>query len=104
MPVRVTPHSVLIMEFGPDDAIDPDGPVTPYRQLAGILTARIRRGEWPPGRRIASEKDLVQQYGLARSTVRRAIAVLVEDGVIYVVPQRGAFVADEPPPADTPAP
>lgn len=104
MPVRVTPHSVTIMDFGPDDSIDPDGPVTPYKQLAGILAARIRGGEWAPGRRIASEKDLVQQYGLARSTVRRAIAVLVEDGVIYVVPQRGAFVADPPPPADTAGP
>ncbi|MEU0181754.1 GntR family transcriptional regulator [Streptomyces sp. NPDC006207] len=80
------------MEFGPDDDIDYEGPVTPYRQLAGILRARIARGDWAPNRAIASENQLVQQYGLARSTVRRSIAVLVEEGVVFVVPQRGTFV------------
>jgi DNA-binding GntR family transcriptional regulator len=81
------------MDFGADDEIDYEGPVTPYRQLAGILRARIARGDWAPNRAIASETQLVQQYGLARSTVRRAIAVLVEEGVLFVVPQRGTFVA-----------
>lgn len=88
--------SVLIMAFDADADIDHDGPVTPYRQLAEILRARIARGDWAPGRRIASETDLVQQYGLARTTVRRAIAVLREEGVVTVVPQRGTFVADPP--------
>lgn len=83
-------------DVDPDGAIDHEGPVTPYRQLAAILKARIARGDWAPGRRMASENDLVQQYGLARTTVRRAIAVLVEDGAVTVVPQRGTFVAEKP--------
>ncbi|MCM2578020.1 winged helix-turn-helix domain-containing protein [Streptomyces meridianus] len=82
------------MDFSADDAIDHDGPVTPYRQLAEILRARIARGDWRPGRRMASESDLVQEYGLARSTVRRAIALLAAEGVVFTVPQRGTFVAD----------
>lgn len=81
------------MEFDADAEIDHEGPVTPYRQLAGILRARIARGDWGPGRAIASETRLVQEYGLARTTVRRAIAVLVEEGAVFVVPQRGTFVA-----------
>jgi GntR family transcriptional regulator len=81
------------VDVDPDAEIDHDGPVTPYRQLAEILRARIARGDWAPGRRIASETDLVQQYGLARTTVRRAIAVLREDGDVLVVPQRGTYVA-----------
>ena len=76
----------------PDGEIDHDGPLTPYRQLAAILTARIQRGDWAPGRPIPSESRLVQEYGLARSTVRRAIKVLVEEGLVEVVPQRGAYV------------
>ncbi|MFS4103723.1 GntR family transcriptional regulator [Streptomyces sp. PD-S100-1] len=84
------------MDFDPDAEIDHEGPVTPYRQLAGILAARIARGDWRPGRAIASETALVQQYGLARSTVRRAIAVLVEDGLVFTVPQRGTYVAERP--------
>ena len=82
------------MEFDPDAEIDYEGPVTPYRQLAGILRARIARGDWRAGRAIASESALVQQYGLARSTVRRAVAVLVEEGLVFTVPQRGTFVTD----------
>lgn len=76
----------------PDAKIDHDGMVTPYRQLAEIIRARIARGDWQPGKRIASEKQLVQDYGLARTTVRRAIAVLAEAGDIITVPYRGNFV------------
>ncbi|WP_127355943.1 GntR family transcriptional regulator [Actinacidiphila soli] len=83
------------MVIDPDAEIDPGAPLTPYRQLAEILRARIQRGDWAPGRAIQSETQLVQQYGLARSTVRRAIAVLVEDGTLFVVPQRGTFVAED---------
>ena len=82
------------MDCGPDDEIDHGAPLPPYRQLAAILVARIARGDWQPGRAIPSEARLVQEYGLARSTVRRAIAVLVEEGVLFVVPQRGTFVAE----------
>ncbi|MGI5427811.1 GntR family transcriptional regulator [Streptomyces sp. CA-179760] len=81
------------MNFQPDAEIDHEGPVTPYRQLAEILRARIKRGDWQPNRPIASESQLVQQYGLARTTVRRAIAVLVEEGLVFTVPQRGTYVS-----------
>lgn len=85
------------MDYGPDDEIDYEAPLTPYRQLAEILRARIARGDWQAGRAIASESQLVQQYGLARSTVRRTIALLVEENVLFVVPQRGTYVSQ---PAD----
>ncbi|MCA2182808.1 GntR family transcriptional regulator [Nonomuraea glycinis] len=81
------------MMFGPDDLIDHDGPITPYRQLAAILKARIARGDWRPNRPIPSEARLVQEYGLARSTVRRGIAELVAEGVLFVMPQRGTYVS-----------
>lgn len=81
------------MEFEPDVEIDHAGPVTPFRQLAGILPARIQRGDWAPGRPIPSESGLVQQYGLARSTARRAVAAHVEGGLVYTVPQRGTYVS-----------
>jgi GntR family transcriptional regulator len=84
------------MAVNPDAEIDHEGPVTPYRQLAEILRARIARGDWAPGRPIASETRLVQEYGLARSTVRRAIAVLVEDGDVWKVQGRGTYVGQPP--------
>ncbi|MDH3037954.1 GntR family transcriptional regulator [Streptomyces sp. TRM75561] len=86
------------MSTDADAEIDHDGPVTPYRQLAEILKARIARGDWAEGRPIASETRLVQEYGLARSTVRRALDVLVEEGVVWKVQGRGTYVGQ--PPAD----
>ncbi|MDG4767796.1 GntR family transcriptional regulator [Solwaraspora sp. WMMD406] len=77
----------------PDAVIDHKGPVPPYRQLAAILKARIGRGDWAPGRAVPAESRLVQEYGVARSTVRRSIALLVDEGVVFVVPQRGTYVA-----------
>lgn len=84
------------MAVDPDAQIDHEGPVTPYRQLAGILKARIGRGDWADGRPIASETRLVQEYGLARSTVRRAIAVLVEESAVWTVQGRGTYVGQPP--------
>ncbi|KOX32929.1 MULTISPECIES: GntR family transcriptional regulator [Streptomyces] len=84
------------MAIDPDAEIDHEGPVTPYRQLAEILKARIARGDWAEGRPIASENSLVQQYGLARTTVRRAIAALVEERVVWTVQGRGSYVGQPP--------
>ncbi|MGA5581881.1 MULTISPECIES: GntR family transcriptional regulator [unclassified Streptomyces] len=60
------------------------------------MKARIARGDWAPGRPIASKTRLVQEYGLARSTVRRAIAVLVEEGVVWTVQGRGTYEGQPP--------
>ena len=81
------------MATDPDAEIDHGAPLTPYKQLAEIIRARIARGDWKPGRAIASETQLVQQYGIARTTVRRTIALLVKEGVVFTVPQRGTFVS-----------
>jgi GntR family transcriptional regulator len=73
--------------------IDPTGPVAPYRQLAEILRARIESGQYRPGERIPTESELVEEFELARSTVRRAVGVLREDGLVQTVPQRGTYVS-----------
>ncbi|WP_335992390.1 GntR family transcriptional regulator [Glycomyces sp. MUSA5-2] len=77
----------------PDAEIDHEAPTPVYQQLAGILRARIERGDWAPNRQIPSEPQLVQTYGLARETTRKAIRVLIEDGLVVTVPGRGTFVA-----------
>lgn len=75
--------------------IEPDGPVPVYLQLAEILTDRIRRGDWQPNRPIPSETQLVQEFGIARGTVRRAVAVLRERELVFTVAQRGTYVAPQ---------
>lgn len=76
-----------------DDRIDPIAPLPPYRQIAGILRRRIESGQYPPDTRIPTESELVEAFEVARTTARRAIAVLREEGLIYTVPNRGSYVA-----------
>ena len=76
--------------------ITPDREGAAYRQLAGILRDRIGSGALQPGQRMPSEKDLHDEFGLARETVRRALAVLRAEGLIDVRHGHGTFVADTP--------
>ena len=77
-----------------EERIDHEGPEFPYRQLAEIIRARIARGVYRERRPLPGEIQLVKEFGVARGTVRRALALLVDEGVLFVVPQRGTFVAE----------
>lgn len=77
--------------------IDYEGPVSPHRQIAAWIQHRIESGDIAPGRRIPSETDLVQETGVAKTTARRAVALLREQGLVYTVPGRGSYAkATEP--------
>ncbi|GGL05226.1 GntR family transcriptional regulator [Mangrovihabitans endophyticus] len=80
--------------------ITPDREGAAYRQLATVLRDRIRSGELSPGRRMPSEKDLHDEFGLARETVRRALAVLRAEGLVEVRQGHGTFVVEVPDRAD----
>ena len=77
----------------PVDRIDPLAPVPPYRQIAAILKRRILSGQYPPNSRIPTESELVETYEVARTTARRAVGALRDEGLVYTVPQRGTYVA-----------
>ncbi|XTZ18214.1 GntR family transcriptional regulator [Micromonospora echinospora] len=72
--------------------IDLHSGVPRHRQLADVLRARIRSGEWPPGSLLPSETRLSQEYGLGRGTVRRAVAILRAEGLVDVASGRGTRV------------
>ena len=72
--------------------IDPTGPVPPYKQIAEIIRKRIATGEYPKGSRIPTESEMVETWEVARTTARRAIALLREEGLVDTVPQRGSYV------------
>ena len=74
--------------------IDHEGKTPVYLQLAAILREAIERGDYPPGRRLPSENTLLQEYGLARGTVRKAARVLADEGLVEVVPGRGVYVTE----------
>jgi GntR family transcriptional regulator len=81
--------SVLIM------SIDREGPIPPYRQLAAILRKRIQSGEIPAGRAIPSLVQLEQEFDLARDTLRKAVQVLKDEGLVETVPGMGVYVREQ---------
>lgn len=74
--------------------IDRDSGTPLYVQLAAILRARITSGEYAPGKLLPSEPRLQQEYGLARDTVRAALDILREEGLVVTYPGRGSAVSE----------
>jgi GntR family transcriptional regulator len=72
--------------------IDHDGPTPLYVQVADAIEARITGGELQPNRPVPSENQLVQEYGIARGTARKAIDLLRERGLVTTVVGRGTYV------------
>jgi len=54
----------------------------------------IRRGDFAPGARLPSERELVETFGVSRVSVREAIRSLEALGLVRVYQGRGAFVTD----------
>lgn len=71
-------------------AIDHGSATPPYRQLAAILRDRIEAGELAG--RLPGEKTLMQEYGLALTTVRKAVKLLRDEGIVETVPGWGSFI------------
>jgi DNA-binding GntR family transcriptional regulator len=71
--------------------IDPLAPEPSYVQLATILRGQIQSGEIQPRQPLPSITYLVGETGLAVGTVRRAIGVLVDEGLAFTVPGRGTY-------------
>jgi DNA-binding GntR family transcriptional regulator len=63
-----------------------------YMRVAEDIAARIASGELRPGTRLLAERDLAERYGVAYGTVRRAVAVLRDRGLIESIHGRGTFV------------
>jgi len=63
-----------------------------FRQLADLLRNRITSGDLAPGSPLPSELRLAQEYGLSRTSVRQAMALLRSEGLVIVEPPRGTFV------------
>ncbi|MGI5491719.1 GntR family transcriptional regulator [Microtetraspora malaysiensis] len=66
-----------------------------YQQIAADISARIRKGELQINRPIPSEKALMRQYGVAKATVRQAVALLRTQGWAFTVAYRGTYVSPQ---------
>jgi len=74
--------------------IEPAGGVALWRQIADAIRLDIIGGKLESGDKLDGELPLADRFGVNRHTVRRAIAVLVEEGVLRAEHGRGTFVAE----------
>lgn len=75
--------------------VDPTDERPAYRQLAAQLRARIISGELRPGDRLPSERQLQDEYGIERTTIRRALDVLRSEGRVTSRHGAGTFVREQ---------
>lgn len=70
------------------------GPVPRYRQLAAFIRAGVDSGKLQPGEPLPSETALADYCGVSVDTVRSALALLRDGGVIVTSQGIGSFVAE----------
>ncbi len=73
--------------------IDKESVIPIYYQLAKILKDKIFSGEFKPEEKLPPENNIAGEYGISRMTVRRAIAELIDAGMVYAEKGSGTFVA-----------
>ncbi len=75
-----------------------------YQQVATAIEQAIAEGKYPAGQRLASERDLAEEFGVSRPTVRRAVIALEMRGLLEARQGSGVYVrqasATPPPPKD----
>ncbi len=67
-----------------------------YVQVADTIAEQIERGRLRPGQIIGSEPYLMGEHGVSRGTVRAAMKLLRERGLIITITGKGSYVAEKP--------
>ncbi|APE22249.1 MULTISPECIES: GntR family transcriptional regulator [Streptomyces] len=66
---------------------------SPHQKIAAELRRRITRGDLPPGSKLGSTAELMEQYGgVANTTVQKALQALKAEGLLEGLPGRGVYV------------
>ncbi|MFJ3436464.1 GntR family transcriptional regulator [Streptomyces cyaneofuscatus] len=63
-----------------------------YQQIADALREQITSGKLEPDAKLPTEAELREQYGVSRETVRKSLALLVNEGLVVSARPQGHFV------------
>jgi GntR family transcriptional regulator len=75
-------------------SIDKHSVIPLYHQLVELLREQIRAGDLSSGDQVPSERDLMQAYRLSRNTVRQAMGILENEGLIIRDHGHGTYVSN----------
>lgn len=64
-----------------------------YIEIRRTVDEKIESGEWAVGYKLPREVDLCREFDISRTTMRRALALLVEEGKLKRVKGTGTFVS-----------
>lgn len=71
--------------------------IYPFEQVADAIKSAIYDGRHPRGKPLPSENELAEAYGFGRSTIRRALDILSDEGLIDRHQGKQATVRQVPP-------
>lgn len=74
--------------------LNPRGRESLAVQLAHQLRAEIDAGCYQPDEALPSEQELCDAFAVSRNTVRRALAIIRDEGLVETIKQRGTYVVD----------
>lgn len=69
--------------------------VARYIQLATLFRSRIMSGQWAAGGQIPTIEQLMAECGVARATIRQALGLLEDEGLVSRYRAKGTFVTDK---------
>lgn len=76
-------------------SIDKNGTVSIYQQLVNQIMRRVQNGELPAGKKLPTVRELADQIGIARGTVKHAYEELERQGIIKMTRGKGTFVQEQ---------
>ena len=65
-----------------------------YQLIAKEMKGNIQRGDWQEGDAIPTEAKLSEQFEASRVTIRQAIKLLVQEGLLYRIQGSGTYVKE----------
>lgn len=66
-----------------------------YLHVANLMRRRVQSGEWAPGAQLPALANLAEQFGVANVTIRQAIAIIEQEGLVRRQQGRGTFVSEQ---------
>lgn len=72
--------------------LDANAQLPLYKQLKEVIKTKINTGEYTENKRIPTEPEFMQKYGVSRITVRKAIEELVIEGYLVKKQGKGTFI------------
>ncbi len=69
-----------------------DDRLPPYQRIAAIISARVADGTYAPGSKLPAEPQFRTEFGVSLMTLRKALAVLADQGLVHAEKGRGTYI------------